>query len=617
MEGREYLAAHGVQEAVAAAVAEVLRTRPANPIQGIVDILHSRSGGASGTGASAASSSGGTRLPQSHDPRGLLDTSGVDVDPTAAMLAAGLGSGVLLRSLNLSGVRELNLKKAGLLALPPQIGELSQLTKLDVSLSPLSDLPEAIGKLSQLRILFCLGCRFGSVPLVLGVLPSLYMLSFKSNKLTSISAAALAPTLEWLILTDNQLTTLPSQLPKGLRKVMLTNNKLRQLPDALVGCADLELIRLADNALERLPAGMLTMPKLSWVGLAGNPLLARGGEGLAPLPAPRWVQPNELSFHEQLGAGGGGFVHRATWTCAPGATPVACAVKVFRGAASVTDGDPAHEIDLGEALSHPNVIRVLGACPAPQLGLVLELLEPGEWTELGLPPSFATCTRDTYKAGTAFSLAQVLTTLQGVAAACAHLHAKRFTHGDLYAHNTMVQPRTGEAKVGDFGAAYNYEPLGSSSAPLIERIEVRAFGRMAGPPWMSRQHACAHYGALPPHRCVPLGAWQRSWRRERAWWERVRCSARAPPPSWRSSSSSACGRTWRRARASRPSSRRSRTSDLRGAERVGNCGERMARVHSPPCKGRPRRREGSQTCARREGEAVPAGAVCGVGDRRC
>jgi Leucine-rich repeat (LRR) protein len=203
MEGREYLAAHGVQEAVAAAVAEVLRTRPANPIQGIVDILHSRSGGASGTGASAASSSGGgrgsggrgsggTRLPQSHDPRGLLDTFGADVDPTAAMLAAGLGSGVLLRSLNLSGILELNLKKAGLLALPPQIGELSQLTKLDVSLSPLSDLPEAIGKLSQLRILFCLGCRFGSVPIVLGTLPALYMLSFKSNKLTSISPAALA-----------------------------------------------------------------------------------------------------------------------------------------------------------------------------------------------------------------------------------------------------------------------------------------------------------------------------------------------------------------------------------------------------------------------------------------
>ena len=85
--------------------------------------------------------------PQSHDPRGLLDTSSEDVDPTAAKLAADLSSGLLLRSLDTSNLCELNLKKAGLSTLPPQVGELSQLTKLDVSLSPLSDLPEAIGQL--------------------------------------------------------------------------------------------------------------------------------------------------------------------------------------------------------------------------------------------------------------------------------------------------------------------------------------------------------------------------------------------------------------------------------------------------------------------------------------
>ena len=34
-------------------------------------------------------------------------------------------------------------------------------------------------------------------------------------------------------------------------------------------------------------------------------------------------------------------------------------------------------------------------------------------------------------------------------------------------------------QVGDFGAAYNYEPLGPQSAAHIERLEVRAFGCMA------------------------------------------------------------------------------------------------------------------------------------------
>lgn len=207
------------------------------------------------------------------------------------------------------------------------------------------------------------------------------MLSFKSNRLVSIGEDALAPSIEWLILTDNQLATLPSNLPRtttthrGLRKVMLTNNKLTALPDSILGCRQLELIRLADNQLSTLPEGFLQLPMLSWVALAGNPLVARDASN--SLPPPRWVPLEQLEIGPLLGAGGGGFVHRATMTIEAygGASPVECAVKIFRGAATVTDGDPAHEIDLGDALSHPNVIRVLGATPKPKLGLVLELLD--------------------------------------------------------------------------------------------------------------------------------------------------------------------------------------------------------------------------------------------------
>ena len=126
------------------------------------------------------------------------------------------------------------------------------------------------------------------------------------------------------------------------------------------------------------------------------------------------------------------------------------------------------------------MIRVLGASPAPRLGLVLELLDTrGVWGELGGPPNFDTCTRDTYPPTATFSAAQALRTLRGVAAACAHLHARGFTHADLYAHNTLTQRSSGEAKVGDFGAAYQYTCLGASSGRYIERIEARAYGCMA------------------------------------------------------------------------------------------------------------------------------------------
>ena len=451
---RVYLEEHGVEAAISAAVAEVVRTRPKDPVAAIANILLARSKAAT---------------PAQKDPRGLVDaTPGLQVDPATSDLALKLAAGSLMKNLT-----ELNLKKAGMKALPPAIGELEQLVKLDISLSPLTELPSELGNLKKLRILFVLGCGFTSIPQVVGTLPALYMLSFKSNQLTVIEEGALAPSIQWLILTDNKLAALPNQLPKGLVKVMLTNNQLEALPDAICGCTELELIRCADNRLTRLPEGFLSLPKLAWCGLAGNPLVARAAN---PLPPPNWVPLAELEIGEQLGAGGGGFVHRATWSRQP-SEPVA--IKLFRGAGTVTDGDPAHEIDLGSALGHPNVIRVHGATPAPKLGLVLELLDvKTTWSELGLPPNFDTCARDTYDPGTTFGAASALRTLNGVAAACCHLHSKGFTHGDLYAHNTLVDTR-GEAKVGDFGAAYNYEPLGAAAAVNIERVEVRAFGAMA------------------------------------------------------------------------------------------------------------------------------------------
>ena len=207
----------------------------------------------------------------SHDPRGLVDTTpGGSVNEETALLARELSAGGLAASRT-----DLNLKKAGLSELPPQIGTrvcltrshraphgllraactggagqpapgprtapasdismravapgaLRSLTKLDVSLNALKSLPTEVAGLASLRILFSLGNQFEEVPPVLRGLPSLYMLSFKSNKLARIGEEALAPTVAWLILTDNRLTSLPRSIGQctNLRKCMLTDNRL-------------------------------------------------------------------------------------------------------------------------------------------------------------------------------------------------------------------------------------------------------------------------------------------------------------------------------------------------------------------------------------------------------
>jgi len=79
-----------------------------------------------------------------------------------------------------------------------------------------------------LRILFFLGCDFTSVPEMLGAMPSLYMLSFKANKIRTVPAASLSPKLGWLILSDNEIETLPDSIGAcvGMRKLMLAGNKL-------------------------------------------------------------------------------------------------------------------------------------------------------------------------------------------------------------------------------------------------------------------------------------------------------------------------------------------------------------------------------------------------------
>ena len=151
---------------------------------------------------------------------------------------------------------------------------------------------------------------------------------------------------------------------------------------------------------------------------------------------------------------------------------------------------------------------------APQLGLVFPLLDtdaastaPDAYRILGNPPSFETITRDTFPAGTRFSTQFILNVLRGIASACQHLHTTSHAtalagrsllmHGDLYAHNILVQ-RDGSALLTDFGAASfklkhtasdvddtNTPPAASSTATtaftaeelnLLERIEVRAFG---------------------------------------------------------------------------------------------------------------------------------------------
>ena len=55
------------------------------------------------------------------------------------------------------------------------------------------------------------------------------------------------------------------------------------------------------------------------------------------------------------------------------------------------------------------------------------------------------------------------------------MRARDVCHGDLYAHNILVN-EAGDILLGDFGAASHYPALDPAQAKALEAIEVRAFG---------------------------------------------------------------------------------------------------------------------------------------------
>lgn len=60
-----------------------------------------------------------------------------------------------------------------------------------------------------------------------------------------------------------------------------------------------------------------------------------------------------------------------------------------------------------------------------------------------------------------------------------YLHEKGICHGDLYAHNVLVDGETGAAVLCDFGASFFYPSERHDHGFVLEGTEVRAFGLMA------------------------------------------------------------------------------------------------------------------------------------------
>ena len=374
----------------------------------------------------------------------------------------------------MKGTLRLDLSE-GLTEFPRAIFSLADsLEILNLTGNQLSSLPEDLPRLSRLRIIFCSENRFTVLPEVLGRCPNLTMIGFKANQIRELPARSLPRHLRWLVLTDNQLSEIPSELGacSSLQKLMLAGNQIHTLPRELANCGALELLRIASNQLTELPDWLLQLPRLAWLAFSANPLQRSFAPPAHPLRAIPW---DHLYVGDRLGEGASGVILSATW----GEKPVA--IKLFKSAMT-SDGLPEQE--LAACLTsgaHPHLIPLLGTLenhPQGAAGLVMDLL-PQSCSVVAHPPSLDSCTRDIYPPSARFSLAEASGIAAKVASACAHLHANGVMHGDLYAHN-LSRDAAGNCYLGDFGAASIYRNLDPALSEMLQRLDVLAFGHLLG-----------------------------------------------------------------------------------------------------------------------------------------
>ncbi len=379
-----------------------------------------------------------------------------------------------LRSGALKGAVSLKLSE-GLSEFPKEIFELADtLEVLDLSHNKLKELPADLGRLTKLRIFFCSYNLFTVLPEVLADCPLLDIVGFKANQIETVPLLSLNPNIRWLILTDNNIAELPGEIGRCARmqKLMLAGNRLSELPEELSNCRNLALLRISANRLTELPKWLLSMPKLSWLAFSGN--LFSVSPDAVPLPFVGW---NKLEILNVLGEGASGIIYKGVKGTEDVKREVA--VKIFKGAVT-SDGFPECEMNAFIAAgAHPGLVGLVGRVaghPDGKHGLVMELI-PEHFHNLGLPPSFESCTRDVFADDVKLSVEQALKIAATIASVAAQLHRKGIMHGDLYTHNTLVDDE-GNTLFGDFGAAAFYDRTDATTAFALERIEVSAFGHL-------------------------------------------------------------------------------------------------------------------------------------------
>ena len=218
-------------------------------------------------------------------------------------------SGAPLRSISAVGtltrLEVLVLSGVGLKTLPATLGSLINLRVLDLGGNPIQSVSPALERLDKLTQLHLWGHRLPRIPKAIASLTRLELLDLSQGGAADLETShvieerkaplsafvgmfnpllqglltelpdwveAAFPSLRWLMLGRQQLTSLPAKLPATLEGVYLSHNSFRAVPPALFALRQLRELDLSDNRLDHLPPELGGMGTLTYLNLIDNPL---------------------------------------------------------------------------------------------------------------------------------------------------------------------------------------------------------------------------------------------------------------------------------------------------------------------------------------------------------
>jgi Leucine-rich repeat (LRR) protein len=148
------------------------------------------------------------------------------------------------------------------------------LTNPDIAKDGIMKLPQEIGELTELRKFICIGNSIIEIPTVIGKCTELRELNLASNRIVAVppEIGALRE-LRKLDLRHNSIALLPPEIGtcENLEYLWLWGNKLIELDPAIVRLRKLRELYLNDNRLTTLPLGIMGM-RLNYIDFMGNRL---------------------------------------------------------------------------------------------------------------------------------------------------------------------------------------------------------------------------------------------------------------------------------------------------------------------------------------------------------